>query len=404
MRSSQLVLPCSAFFSIKWIMIVSFLLGGCDKNPALLKTAFETDTTQTSIQDSVEVSDTIEVPDTTTVPIDTSHSVSVGGFNVYFGHLHNHSNISDGTGSPSTAYEYARDTAGLDFFGLADHSGSIDSSKWAALKKEADKFNQDNVFVTFWGFEWTSSSYGHVAVIGTDDYCSVYQSETSTFDGLCNWLSTRDAMAFFNHPGRQNSAGTEFDQFAGIVSDKFVGMELWNKDDGFSLYYYNDGYYSDDNEKGYFDEGLARGWKIGAAGSDDNHYGTWGFENQNRLAILASRLTRSELTAAIKSRRFYSTLDNNLLLSFKLDGQEMGSTISSIKPFLQVTAMDEDGESFEELQLIDWNRSVVKTWTLNSSSINIKDSIEVTGNGYFYIIIRQTDGSEAISSPIWVNQ
>ena len=42
-------------------------------------------------------------------------------YNVYYGQLHSHTRISDGTGSPAQAYEYARDTAGLDFFSIADH-------------------------------------------------------------------------------------------------------------------------------------------------------------------------------------------------------------------------------------------------------------------------------------------
>lgn len=399
MHSSQFIFRRSVFSSIiKCFMVASFLLGGCDKKHVLPITADETDTTQTPGQDS------LEIPDTTEQPVDPKHPFSIGGFNVYFGHLHNHCNFSDGTLTPETNYEYARDKAGLDFFSLADHAESIDSTEWETIKNDADKFNEDNSFVTFWGFEWSSDNFGHVAVIGTDDYCSSNQSATSSFEGLCDWLSTRDAMAFFNHPGRQNSMKKEFNQFAGTVSDKFAGIELWNKGDDFPLYYYNDGYYSDDNNKSYFDEALSRGWKIGAAGSEDNHYGPFSMEVECRLAILASKLTRNELTAAIKSRRFYSTLDNNLLLSFKLDGQEMGSTISSTKPILQVTARDEDGESFKELQLIDQNRSVVKTWSLNSSSINIKDKIEAKENGYFYIIIKQTDGSEAISSPIWVNK
>jgi hypothetical protein len=44
-----------------------------------------------------------------------------GGYNVYYGMLHSHTSISDGSGTPSEAYEYARFTAELDFFGIADH-------------------------------------------------------------------------------------------------------------------------------------------------------------------------------------------------------------------------------------------------------------------------------------------
>ncbi len=37
---------------------------------------------------------------------------SIGGFNVYYGHLHNHSSISDGgaVNTPDNAYNYAKNT------------------------------------------------------------------------------------------------------------------------------------------------------------------------------------------------------------------------------------------------------------------------------------------------------
>jgi len=58
---------------------------------------------------------------------------SIGGFNVYYGHLHNHSNVSDGTGTPDAAYNYAKNTAHLDFVSLAEPSGTIEAPEWAAM-------------------------------------------------------------------------------------------------------------------------------------------------------------------------------------------------------------------------------------------------------------------------------
>jgi len=33
---------------------------------------------------------------------------TIGGYNVYYGDLHSHSNVSDGTGTPATAYSNSR--------------------------------------------------------------------------------------------------------------------------------------------------------------------------------------------------------------------------------------------------------------------------------------------------------
>ena len=77
---------------------------------------------------------------------------SIGGFNVYYGHLHNHSNISDGgsANTPDMAYSYAKTTGDLDFFSLADPSGAIVSAEWTAMKTAADKYNESGVCTAGW--------------------------------------------------------------------------------------------------------------------------------------------------------------------------------------------------------------------------------------------------------------
>jgi hypothetical protein len=41
---------------------------------------------------------------------------------VFFGNLHSHTALSDGSGTPAEAYERARDTAGLDFLAITEHN------------------------------------------------------------------------------------------------------------------------------------------------------------------------------------------------------------------------------------------------------------------------------------------
>jgi len=102
-------------------------------------------------------------------------------YSVYYGMLHSHTNISDGSDNPAEADKYARDTAGLDIFSIADHDyypNDMTTSDWATIKNAANSYNQDGVFATFWGFEWTSddTSYhaglqnkGHITIINSLD-------------------------------------------------------------------------------------------------------------------------------------------------------------------------------------------------------------------------------------------
>lgn len=327
---------------------------------------------------------------------------TIGGYNVYFGSLHNHTSVSDGSGTPEQAYSYAKNTAHLDFFGLAEHANMMTGTEWSVIKSAANAYNQDGTFTTFYGFEWTTFfSYGHVAVFNTEDYCSNV-SPTNTFTGLLSWLNTRNGVAFFNHPGWDSFAFQEFDHLADAPSAKFIGMELWNDHDGFSKYYYNDGYYSNDGGKGYFDEALSRGWKIGAAGSDDNHTSTWGTATPYRLGILANGLNRSELMNAILARRFFATMDKNLSLSFKINGSEMGSTVTPGAWNVVISAIDADNELFSEVALIK-NGVQINSWSPFLAQPVISQNIACNNGDYFYVRVREADGNEAISSPIFIS-
>jgi hypothetical protein len=327
---------------------------------------------------------------------------TIDGLKVYYGSLHNHSNVSDGQGTPDAAYNYAKNIAHLDFFGLADHSNLMDATEWLLIKNTANIYNEDDVFAAFYGFEWTTYfSYGHVTVVNTEDYCST-GSPTNTFNGLMNWLNARNGIAFFNHPGWDPFAFNEFDHFNGVPSSKFVGMELWNDHDGFSKYYYNDGYYSGDGNKGYFDEALIRHWKVGAAGGDDNHTASWGTATPFRMGVLASTINRTEIFNALIARRFFSTVDKNLVLSFKINGYDMGSTILGGTWNSVIQAFDVDNEIITNVDLLK-NGVVIQSWTPGIIHPNIANTIICADGDYFYARIKEADGDEAISSPIFIS-
>ncbi len=326
---------------------------------------------------------------------------SIGGYSVYYGHLHNHCNISDGVLTPAQAYQYAKETGGLDFFSLSDHSGSITAGEWTAMKAAADLYNTPGFFTAFWGFEWTENVLGHVTVINPTNYITT-ASPYNTFQGLCTWLNSNECVAFFNHPGRNNSTGLEFDHFATTPTDKIVGIELWNKTDRFETYYYTDGYYSGDGNMSWYDEALFRGWNVGASGSEDNHSGTWGTMAQSKLAVLAPANTREDIMAALKARRFFTTYDRNMALSFTIGGSQMGSTITGATYDLQISATDADNETFTVVQLLK-NGQVISTWNPASSTPVISGSLTCFGGEYYYIRVKQADGDEAVSSPIRVS-
>ncbi len=118
--------------------------------------------------------------------------------------------------------------------------------------------------------------------------------------------------------------------------------------------------------------------------------------------MLATTKTRTAIFEAIQQKRFFSTLDKNLRLSFKLNGQEMGSTVNAGSLTLIVSAADGDNESFNRIQLYK-NGIVAQTWTPNQANATATTTITATDGDFYYITVRQVDGDEAVSSPIYIS-
>jgi hypothetical protein len=129
--------------------------------------------------------------------------------------------------------------------------------------------------------------------------------------------------------------------------------------------------------------------------------GTWGLADDYRTGVLARRLTRDEILDAIRHRRFYTTQDKNLLMSFQADGQEMGSVLAGGEKVFRVELDDEDGEGFFEIRFVDRGQ-VVETRAVTGAgawefTVPARDEL-----AYYYVMVVQEDGDQAMSAPIWV--
>jgi hypothetical protein len=81
-------------------------------------------------------------------------------YNIYWGELHGHTNLSDGTIDIDTYFRTAHDKAHLDFCALTDHDhGGVgkpelwDADKWNLIQDKVGEYNQPGSFVTILGYE-----------------------------------------------------------------------------------------------------------------------------------------------------------------------------------------------------------------------------------------------------------
>ncbi|MHA2295797.1 MAG: DUF3604 domain-containing protein [Candidatus Hodarchaeales archaeon] len=84
---------------------------------------------------------------------------------IFWGDLHSHSMVSDGSGSAEESYYYGRNIACLDFMALTDHGEHFtvvgyadrDSQCFQNYVRATNDANAPGKFVSFFGLEWTTS-------------------------------------------------------------------------------------------------------------------------------------------------------------------------------------------------------------------------------------------------------
>jgi hypothetical protein len=90
---------------------------------------------------------------------------------LFWGDVHSHSGLSDGTGSPAHSFYYARHVAGLDFYALTDHGEilMLIPGGFDRLEREANRAYDPQAFVTLQGVEWTQVKTGHYTCLFSGD-------------------------------------------------------------------------------------------------------------------------------------------------------------------------------------------------------------------------------------------
>jgi hypothetical protein len=90
---------------------------------------------------------------------------------IYWGDLHTHSELSDGTGTAEHSFYYGRYVACLDFMALTDHGEIMMWTPWPVdvLESTTNTAYDPGNFVTFQGTEWTDVVTGHYTCIFSGD-------------------------------------------------------------------------------------------------------------------------------------------------------------------------------------------------------------------------------------------
>lgn len=400
-------------------------------------------------------------------PIETTF-----GYNYYYGSTHSHSNWSDGgqpttgcssgnaygsgTFDPAAVYDYARNSAGLDYWVINEHNHLINDAmstnnppvtetkvrqRYADGLAAANAATVNGVFVGVYGMEWgvsTNADQGHVTLLetpklfgwetcttcngpnaectaGSNCYFDVFTPKRfgylTMYKRSVENPSAAGALGIFCHP----STG-EFDNYA-FNADADAAMQGIAVRSGLA---FNtaatcaEANVATTDYSARWRETLNLGFHLGPVADHDAHCNNYGAGLPNRTVYLlpnggATPLTKLALLQAHKARHFFASEDSNAQLVFATaDGTKVMGDIWSAagSASLRVAVYDPGAEGVSTIEV--WRgqigggvpASAYRTAS-NQSTLSFTENL-TSGTYYYYVHAVQADGNDLWSAPMWI--
>jgi hypothetical protein len=332
---------------------------------------------------------------------------------LYFGDIHGHSRISDGTGTPEDFYRYARVVSGLDITALTDHADHgtipVKGRVWERIKKATNDAYRPGEFVTFLGFEWTNWEYGHRNVYyrgGNGPVFSSLDRRSSTPKKLWKLLEPYEAMTIAHHVG----GGPVATNWEIVPGPKEWLVEICSIH-GSSEYYGAEACIYRPVKGAFVRDALSRGYTLGIIGSGDTHDGhpgqrTVGAAVSGLLGVYSPELTREAIWEAFQRRHVYATSGPKIVLNFRVADAPMGSQVKwkGAKGPIPVAIRVLGCEDIKAVEIIRDGETVCRTKGEGVFALlSWKDTKPTPGTHWYYAKVVQVDGNMAWSSPVWVS-
>lgn len=336
-----------------------------------------------------------------------------------WGDLHGHSSLSDGTGRPEDYFRYAREVARLDVIALTDHDHwgvrplALDPEATRNVFETTDAAEETERFVTIPGYEWTSWLHGHRHVLYFDPAGSEPRPEIfSSIDDASDrpdelWAALRDrnALTFTHHSAGDPVAvnwrfrpDPELEPVAEIVSvhGQSESLEMPMPVRG--------------GMPGWFVlDTLRAGYRFGFIGSGDSHDGHPGLPeiaagHGGLAGLFVDRLERGAVKETLRRRQTFATNGIRPFLEVSIDGVAMGGTLVASDREHRLRIHYEATDTIEGIELVRSGR-VALLEPADPLRVDLERMIPALQPGEFhYVRIRQANGGNAWSSPIFVNE
>jgi hypothetical protein len=385
-----------------------------------------------------------------------SNALTAGGeAKLFWGDLHVHSALCDGSLDPAAYYRKARDVMALDFAAITSHDTmeriepSGREEEWELLEELRERFTEPGRFVVLLGYEWSDHRHGHRGVYFAPDepdprvYAWV-KKESDDPEKLRELLAAHDCLVIPHHTAWRRIFLTTSNWLKFIKMKIPDSYEWWPADEEsqrlaeiysmhgssevyggrFPITHGDPGRFfparlrKDGSRPGYgnyIQEALAAGLRLGViAGSDRHDYAT--DERSHPVdvypggltGVWAEELTPEALWKSLWNRRCYGTSGARIVLEFFADGLPMGSEyfctsaprlsgrVLGTAPIASVDLIRHDASGYS-IALSGGGRGEL------DEGFDIEEP-PPRGETFYYLRVEQEDGHCAWSSPIWLRR
>lgn len=345
--------------------------------------------------------------------------------NYYYGNIHAHTSYSDGNKdsassgmtTPLQAFNYAKQSSHIDFYGISEHNhyaaGMRSPLFYRRGLNDADAATVDGDFVAMYGMEWgVISSGGHLLVYGSDSLCGwdFGQQEIAVAEAdyarLYRVINRKPgSFAYLAHPQSGDYTNLFTQAYNAAADEAIVGLAM-RSGPAFST---NSSYSnpSTSNYQSRYNDALKRGYHLGPGIDHDTHNSVFGRQSSGRLVVLAPLLNRAEIYNAFRQNRFYASDDWNVKVNFRIQNRPMGSRITQAgNPTLSVQVDDPDGENVSSIVVYggvagSGSNPTQITSVSNSNTLSYTHNVSPNQEYYYYLYIVQTNGDKIWTAPIW---
>lgn len=343
-------------------------------------------------------------------------------YNIYFGEMHGHTNLSDGGVDIDSYFKSIRDRARLDFAAISDHDhGGVGNaelwtgnpSKWDLIREKVKEYYEPGKFTTILADERDSYPFYNNSIIYYNSHdADIFRNERDgefTSSELRELLA-RDDMFIIPHDTEELPYSTDFS----TLPSEFMPPLIEVLSRGDAAEYFGNPLSGGTTccEGGFWQDALKRGAKIGCIGGSDDHGGENGLKIDcpyprcfpALTGVWAEENTIPSIFNAIKAKRCYAFMGGKIIIDFRINGHYMGEEFD-ISPDDELTVyynIKADAD-IKQVTVVKNCRDYVLCFGNGGAEKLFFDYRHETSCDYYYLRVELEDGRYGWTSPIWVN-